>query len=108
MSDLLHLNYVLCALAFAGLVWRLVGRWSLSYTLGKVIVSLFTVLELIVAIATARRAALGGPFNEAQYAIMLHAVAVIALVVLWPWLLDRDPPKPHHPVHRRRRETVDG
>lgn len=91
-SALLHLNAILCTVAFAGLLWRLIGRWPLSYPLARIIVVLFAALELIVALGTARRAALDAPFNEAQYAILLHAVVTLFVVVVWPRLLNERTP----------------
>lgn len=80
-------NVMLCTAAFGGLVWRLLGRWQVSFTMARIVVILLASLELIVALGTARRAALGGPLNEAQYAVMVHALIVLAVVALWPRLL---------------------
>lgn len=79
-------NAILCTLVFAGLLWRMIGRWALSYPLGRVAVALFAALELIVALGTANRAAIGGPFNPAQYAITVHALVSLVLIAVWPRL----------------------
>lgn len=83
------INVVLCTAAFAGLLWRLVGRWQVSFRMARIIVMLLAALELIVALGTARAAALDVPLNEAQYAISGHALVVLVVVVLWPRLLPR-------------------
>lgn len=89
-EDLIRLiNVALCTAAFAGLLWRLVGRWEVSFRMARIIVTLLAVLELIVALGTARAAALDVPLNEAQYAISVHALITLGVVVLWPRLLPR-------------------
>lgn len=81
------INVVLCTAAFAGLLWRLVGRWEVSFRMARIVVTLLAVLELIVALGTARAAALNVPLNEAQYAITAHALVTLTVVGLWPRLL---------------------
>lgn len=87
------INVVLTSAAFGGLVWRLVGRWTLSYMLAKIVVALLAVAELLFAVAVARQAALGNEINEASFGITLHALAILWVVIWWPWLLQRDPPR---------------
>lgn len=87
-ADLIrHINAALCTIAFAGLLWRLIGRWTLSFPLARLLVALFATLELIVALASARRAQIGGPLNEAIYLIMAHAIVTIVVIILWPRLM---------------------
>lgn len=90
----LHLTAALCVVAFAGLLWRLFGRLNASRTLVTATTALLAALELLVALAAARRAAIGGPFNEAQWFVLAHAVVVIGLVIAW----DRVP----NPIERPR------
>lgn len=81
------INVLLCTAAFGGLLWRLIGRFTVSFTMARIVVGLLAALELIVALGTARAAALGVPLNEAQYAITVHALIVLAVVAYWPRLL---------------------
>lgn len=79
-------NAVLCTLAFTGLVWRLVGQWPVTRPFARTIVLLLASLELFVALGSARRAALGGEFNEVFVALLVHAVATLVVVAIWPRL----------------------
>lgn len=78
-----HVTALLCILAFAGLMWRLLATLGATRTLVSAVTALLAVLELVVGLGAARRAALGGPVNEALYAILVHAVLVLALVIAW-------------------------
>lgn len=96
--DLVELaTTLMCAAAFGGLVWRLIGRWPTSYPLARLIVALFALLELLVALAVARRAAIGGEFNEIELVILLHAVFTVVVVAFWPRLLNLGD-RPAYPV----------
>lgn len=86
-----HVSALLCILAFAGLVWRLVGRLNASRTLVSALTALLAALELIVALGSARRAAIGGPFNEAQWFVLAHAVVVLVIVATWDRIPQHDP-----------------
>jgi hypothetical protein len=79
-----NVNVLLCTLVFAGLLWRMIGRWTISFPLGRWIVGLLAALEFIVALGTAARAAVGGAFNPAQYLITLHGLIALAVVAYWP------------------------
>lgn len=85
------INVMLCAAAFGGLVWRLLGRWECSSWLVRGAVSLLAALELIVAMATAIAGQQHLPLNPTQYAITVHALLVIGLAAWWP--LPDQPPK---------------
>lgn len=91
MTDVQQLVYqitaVACMGAFAGLLWRLIGRWPVSYPLARTVVGLFAALEFIVALAVTRRAALGGEWNEATALVLIHGVITCGVVIFWPWLL---------------------
>ena len=86
-------SVLLCTAVVAGLLWRMIGRWSLSFPLGRAVVALWAALELIVALGTAARAQLGGPFSPAQYLIIGHSLASLALIVYWPRLRAIGEPK---------------
>lgn len=86
--SLREFNALLTTVVFAGLLWRLIGRWPLSSWLSRCVLMLFAAIELIVALSTARAAALGAPFNEGQYAITVHSAATLLVIVAWPRLLD--------------------
>lgn len=84
MVDLLRaLNVLLCSAVFGGLLWRLIGRYSVSFPLARWITGLFATLEFIVAMGTAFRAAVGGPFNPIQFVITVHCI--VTLMVIWKW-----------------------
>ena len=87
------INVILCTAAFGGLMYRLVGRFLVTYPLARCVVGLFAALELIVALGTARRATLGGPLNEAQYFVMGHAVITLIVVVMWVRLIPENAPE---------------
>lgn len=76
---------ILCTAAFAGLLWRLLGRWTLyPNRLARIALALFAVLELIVAMGAARAAALEHPLDQVQYLILAHAGVTLAVIALWP------------------------
>lgn len=87
----LVLNMLLCTAAAGGLFWRLIGRWMISWPLAKWVVGLFTVLELIVAFASAYRAAAGGSFNPVQYFITAHALTTLVIIAIWPKITSTKP-----------------
>lgn len=93
-SGVRHLSAALTTLAFAGLLWRLVGKGDLLLPLGRLIVALLTVAELLFALGTARRAVIGGPLNEAQYVVIVHAVAILVVILAWDRLLLRRNKRP--------------
>lgn len=95
-------NAVLSTAAFAGLLWRLFGRWPMMTRFATIIVGLLASLELIVAMAVARRAALGGEFNEVQLLILAHTVATLAVVATWPALVRAAAVKAHHEARIER------
>lgn len=78
------INMLLCTLVFAGLAWRWIGRWLVSWPLARWVVGLWATLELIVALGTAARAAIGGPFNPVQYVITVHALISLVVIAFWP------------------------
>lgn len=78
------LNMLLCTAVFAGLVWRLIGRWVISWPLAKWVVGLWAALEFIVALGIAARTAIGGPFNPIQFAIMVHCLVSLVVIAVWP------------------------
>lgn len=84
-----HVSALLCLLAFGGMMWRLIGWWDVLRPLSRYGLTLFAVLLLIVGLGSARRAALGGPLNEAQLFIILHAVATLVFLAAWPRLVRR-------------------
>lgn len=84
-------NMLLCTAAAGGLLWRLIGRWMISWALAKWVVSLFAALEFLVAIGTAYRAAAGGPFNPVQYIITIHAILTLAIIAIWPQISNTKP-----------------
>lgn len=81
-----HVIALACLVAFGALLWRLVGWWDELNGLGRVVTFLLAFIEFILAVGLARRAAIGGPFNEAAYVVLAHAVAVIVAMVAWPRL----------------------
>lgn len=100
MELLRHVNVFLTMLVFAGLVWRLVGRWTLSFRLGRLVTTLFALLYLFISLGTARAAAGNFPVNEIQVLIGLHALATLAVIATWPRLLPEH--HPDLPGNRRR------
>lgn len=89
LNDFRDFSASVGTIAFALLVWRLVGRWPFMSALSRIIVGLLTVLVFITALATARAAALGAPFNEVQYMLFAHYLVTIGTCLVWPRLLDR-------------------
>lgn len=94
IGAVLHLSAFLSIVAFGGLLWRIFGRLGASRTVVTIVTGLLAALEFIVALGTARRAALGGELNEAHWFILAHTVVVLWLVVEW----DRIPAQ--HPTER--------
>lgn len=80
-------NVFLCTAVFAGLLWRMVGRWTLSWPLARWVTGLFAALELILALGIAYRARAGGPFNPVQYLVVLHSLVSLGVVWAWPRLM---------------------
>lgn len=96
-----HISAVVCIVAFGMTLWRLFGRWRQSGVLLRWVAGLLAALELVVACATARAAALQAPLNEAQYAIIAHALVVVFVMTRWRRLEQLPLPLPLSTERRR-------
>jgi hypothetical protein len=91
-EPLLATTSLVTSVAAGMILWRLVGRWPVTYPLARMVVALWLLVELIVAVALALRVDLGGPPNPAVWGFLAHSVITIVLCAFWPRLIELEGP----------------
>lgn len=87
-ADLRRVANALSVAVFGLLWWRLISTWDVLTRLEKVTIGLFAFGPLTSSLASLTlMARMDLPYNPWVWLVVVHRVAVVVVILAWPWLL---------------------